>query len=187
MTTRAQTAKPAAKRPAAPAAAKSAASPATKKTAGKITVLKLNPQKKPGQFIVWYKMDFADKIHFIRLGVPAKCVGELSSVMDMPKEALMDSLGLSRATINRKVQRDQPLSPEESERVMGIQALIGQVQAMVDPEIAPEFNAAKWLATWLAAPLPALGGATPASFLDTVEGQKYVGNLLEMAQSGAYA
>jgi uncharacterized protein (DUF2384 family) len=99
----------------------------------------------------------------------------------------MDSLGLSRATVNRKVLRDQALSPEESERVMGMQALIGQVEAMIDTDSAPEFDAAKWLANWLAAPLPALGGATPASFMDTVEGQKYIGNLLEMAQSGAYA
>ncbi|MRV70671.1 DUF2384 domain-containing protein [Duganella sp. FT92W] len=105
----------------------------------------------------------------------------------MPKEALMDSLGLSRATINRKVQREQPLSREESERVMGMQSLIGQVQAMIDADSAPEFDAAKWLARWLAEPLPALGGATPASYMDTVEGQKYVGNLLAMAQSGAYA
>ena len=138
-------------------------------------------------FIAFYKMDFADKIQTIRSGVPAQRVGELSSAMNMPKEALMDSLGLSRATINRKVLREQTLSPEESERVMGMQALIGQVEAMIDTDSAPGFDAAKWLASWLAAPLPALGGATPGSFMDTVEGQKYVGNLLEMAQSGAYA
>lgn len=187
MTTRPQTAKPTAKHPAPPAAAKPAATPEAKKTAGKISVVRLTRNTKTGQFIAWYKMDFAEKIHVIRSGVPAQRVGELSSVMGMPKEALMDSLGLSRATINRKVQREQALSPEESERVMGMQALIGQVQAMIDAVSAPEFDAAKWLATWLAAPLPALGGATPASFMDTVEGQKYVSNLLEMAQSGAYA
>lgn len=183
MTTRPQ----AAKRPAPPAAAKAAATPAVKKAARKMALLSLGRNAKTGQFIAWYKMDFAEKIHVIRSGVPAQRVGELSSVMDMPKEALMDSLGLSRATVNRKVQREQALSPGESERVMGIQALIGQVQAMIDTESAPDFDAAKWLANWLAAPLPALGGATPASFMDTVEGQKYVGNLLEMAQSGSYA
>lgn len=139
------------------------------------------------QYIAWYKMDFAAKIDVIRTGVPAHRLGELSAFMNMSKEALMDSLGLSRATINRKVQREQALSPEESERVMGMQSLIGQVQAMVDPQMAPDFDAAKWLARWLVEPLPALGGAAPASYMDTVEGQKYVGNLLAMAQSGAYA
>ena len=187
MTTRRQTAKPSAKRPVPPEVAKPAEKPAAKVAAAKLTVLRLPRGTKTGEFIGWYKMDFADKIRVIRSGVPARRVGELSSAMDMPKEALMDSLGLSRATINRKVQREQALSPEESERVMGMQALIGQVQAMIDTESAPEFDAAKWLANWLAAPLPALGGETPGSFMDTVEGQKYVGNLLEMAQSGAYA
>jgi putative toxin-antitoxin system antitoxin component (TIGR02293 family) len=183
MVTRSHTAKPAVKRPEPEPAVKSA----SKNAGGKINVLNLPRNAITGQFVDWYKLDFTEKIHVIRTGVPAQRVGELSAVMDMSREALMDSLGLSRATVNRKVQREQALSPQESERVMGMQALIGQVQAMVDPESAPDFDAAKWLANWLAAPLPALGGATPASFMDTVEGQKYVGNLLEMVQGGAYA
>lgn len=185
MSTRVHTAKPATKR-ASPAVAQPAAATAIKKVAAKRTVA-VGKVGKAGAFLALYKMDFADKIHTIRSGVAAQRVGQLSSIMGIPKEALIDSLGLSRATINRKVQRDQPLSPEESERVMGLEALIGQVEAMIDTENAPAFDAAKWLANWLAAPLPALGGATPGSFMDTVEGQKYMGNLLEMAQSGAYA
>lgn len=191
MTTRSQIVKPTVKRSAHPLAAqpvvKPAATTAGKKTTPAESVVRKLQIVKIGQSLAWYKMDFADKIHVIRSGVPANRVGELSSAMNMPKEALMEALGLPRATINRKVQRDQTLSPQESERVMGMQALIGQVEDMIDAERHPEFDAAKWLATWLAAPLPALGGATPASFMDTVEGQKYVGNLLEMAQSGAYA
>lgn len=161
--------------------------PVRKKATGKVAVLHAKRNAKPGPFIAWYQMNFADKIDIIRAGIPARRVGELSSAMNISKEALIDSLGLSRATINRKVLREQPLSPEESERVMGMQALIGQVQAMVDEESAPGFNAAQWLASWLSSPLPALGGATPASFLDTVEGQKYIGNLLDMTRSGTYA
>jgi hypothetical protein len=48
------------------------------------------------------------------------------------------------------------------------------------------FDAAHWVADWLAKPLPALGGATPASYMDTFEGQKLVAELLSMSQSGAY-
>ena len=183
MSTRSQPAKSGAKRLAPQPAPK----PAPQRTSGKSMVLGLKQAAKTGQFISWYTMDFADRIHLIRSGLPAHRVGELSSIMNMPKEALMDALGLSRATINRKVQREQTLSPQESERVMGMQALIGQVQAMITTENSADFDAAKWLAAWLAAPLPALGGATPASFMDTVEGQKYVSNLLEMTQGGAYA
>lgn len=186
MSTRVPTARSATKR-SSPAAAQPAAGRAVKQVAAKSSAVAVRKSGTAGAFLAVYKMDFTDKIHTIRTGVAAQRVGQLSAIMGIPKEALMDSLGLSRATINRKVQREQSLSPEESERVMGIEAMIGQVEAMIDTENAPEFDAAKWLANWLAAPLPALGGATPGSFMDTVEGQKYVGNLLEMVQSGAYA
>ena len=189
MPTRHPGAKPAAKRMTDSTAAKPAA-PSTAKAKVDTAVRhagKLSLHFPSDEFLGWHTMDFATRIHVIRSGVPAQRVGELSSVMGMPKEALMDSLGLSRATIHRKVQRAQALSPEESERLMGVQALIGQVQAMIHPALAADFDAAKWLARWLAEPLPALGGETPGSYMDTVEGQKYIGNLLAMAQSGAYA
>lgn len=139
------------------------------------------------QYAAWHKMGITEKITKIRSGVPARLVGDISSVMDMSKEALIDALGLSRAVVNRKVQSKQLLSREESERVMGMQSLIGLVHSMVDADSVPEFDAAKWLARWLAKPLPALGGNTPASYMDTIEGQKYIGKLLAMTQSGAYA
>lgn len=130
-----------------------------------------------------------ERIDEIREGVPARRIGELSGAMNVPKERLVDSLGLSRATVNRKAQRGEALSREESERVVGMQALIGQVQAMVagGGALDADFDSARWLAQWLAQPLPALGGDTPASYLDTVEGQKLVSKLLAMAESGAYA
>lgn len=130
-----------------------------------------------------------ERIEEIRQGIPARRISELSGAMEVPKERLIDSLGLSRATVNRKASQGQSLSREESERVLGMQVLIGQVQAMVAGAgaEAADFDAARWLAQWLAQPLPALGGDTPASYLDTVEGQKLVARLLAMAESGAYA
>ena len=72
--------------------------------------------------------------------------------------------------------------------VPGVEYLIGQVENMARESGAPkEFDAAIWLSHWLHAPLPALGNRTPASYMDTVEGQKLVSNILAMGQSGAYA
>lgn len=85
-------------------------------------------------------------------------------------------------------KKETVLSRDESERVLGIASLIGKVQTMVDESGEPTgFDAALWVAAWLARPLPALGGATPASYMDTFEGQKLVAELLSMSQSGAYA
>lgn len=135
-----------------------------------------------------YRVDPQTRIAAIRQGIPASMVGELSSTMGMSKELLLGSLGLSRATISRKEKEDSALSKDESERVLGVASLIGKVQAMVEESgDATGFDAARWVADWLAKPLPALGGATPASYMDTFEGQKLVSELLSMIQSGAYA
>lgn len=51
-----------------------------------------------------------------------------------------------------------------------IARLIDQVQRIVDESGRPEgFNATKWVKRWICEPLPALGGRTPASCLDTLE------------------
>ncbi|HEU4844018.1 MAG TPA: antitoxin Xre-like helix-turn-helix domain-containing protein [Burkholderiaceae bacterium] len=135
-----------------------------------------------------YRVDPQTRIAAIRKGIPASMVGELSSTMGMSKELLLGSLGLSRATISRKEKDETVLSKDESERVLGIVSLIGKVQTMVEESGDPTgFDAARWVADWLAKPLPALGGATPASYMDTFEGQKLVAELLSMSQSGAYA
>ncbi len=86
------------------------------------------------------------------------------------------------------IERCDALSKDESERVLGVAALIGRVQAMVEESGNPTgFDAAHWVADWLAKPLPALAGATPASYMGTFEGQRLVAELLAMSQSGAYA
>ena len=129
-----------------------------------------------------------ERIAAIKRGVPAAQVSVLAERMHIPKESLIATLRLSRATINRKARDKKPLSQDESERLLGVEYLIGQVENMVRESGAPKgFDAALWLSAWLHAPLPALGSRTPASYMDTVEGQKLVSNILAMGQSGAYA
>lgn len=135
-----------------------------------------------------YRSDPQQRIELIRSGIPAARVSQLSARMGMNKEVLIDSLRLSRGAIRRKEKEGALLSSDESERVMGIENLIGLVQRMVEESgNSDDFDAARWLSMWLSQPLPALGGATPASYMDTFEGQKLVAGLLSMMQSGAYA
>lgn len=135
-----------------------------------------------------YQVDPQTRIALIRQGMPASVVGQLSSRMGISKELLLASLGLSRATISRKEKDATLLSKDESERVLGVETLIGLVQTMVEQSGDPVgFDAARWLSGWLTSPVPALAGETPASYLDTFEGQKLVANLLATMQSGAYA
>jgi putative toxin-antitoxin system antitoxin component (TIGR02293 family) len=139
-------------------------------------------------FLTLFRSNPQERIEIIRRGIPSTVVEELSTSMGISKDRLIQSLGLARATINRKERDGKPLSSDESERVLGVENLIGMVQTMVEQSGNPEgFDAPRWVSAWLAQPLPALGGATPASYMDTFEGQKLVAEILAMSQSGAYA
>ncbi len=128
------------------------------------------------------------RVKLIRRGVRAIEVKNMVRMMASPQDKIFKILKLSIATVNRKASLDEELSQQDSERVVGMSNLIGQVQTMVQQSgDAKDFNAAKWVANWLEQPVPALAGECPASYMDTMEGQKLVSNLIAMMQSGAYA
>ena len=135
-----------------------------------------------------YSVEPSVRILTIKHGVKADAFNRIARSMDRSKEQLGKTLGLSVTTVDRKAKAGEALSPEQSERLVGIARLIGQVQTMVEQSGEPEgFDAARWLGRWLDEPLPALGGESPGDLMDTAEGRGLVSNLLAMAQSGAYA
>lgn len=125
----------------------------------------------------------------IRTGVPAERIFKVAVDMRRPKDQVMKMLHISRATVGRKMKNGtERLSPEQSERVIGLERLIGQVQVMVEESGTPEaFDAAEWVADWIERPLPALGGTKPADYFDTMSGQQLISRLLAQMQSGAFA
>jgi len=138
-------------------------------------------------FLGLYLASPEERIAMIREGIPAaeakRIVGELFATQG----AALEALKLSTATVNKKAKLGERLSPEESERVFGIARLVGQVEAMVaESGDATGFDARAWMARWLSEPLPALGGARPVEFMDTMEGQGLVSAALSRMQSGAY-
>lgn len=135
-----------------------------------------------------YRATRLERVQMIRKGVPATVLEKIVRQMDIPKERLYAALRLPRSTVDRKIRNNDTLSAEHSERVIGLERLIGQVEAMVAQSGNPQgFDANRWVGEWLERPLPALGGAKPADFMDTMEGQDLVARLLAQSQSGAYA
>lgn len=139
-------------------------------------------------FLKAFHADAMERIRIVKQGVPARVVDDMARRMGVPKEQLTSTLGLARATIDRKARENKPLSSDEGSKVLGMARLVGQAQAMVDESGDPAgFNAAQWVARWLDQPLPALGGQRPAALMDTQEGQGLVAQLLARLQSGAYS
>lgn len=129
-----------------------------------------------------------ERVTIIRQGLPANILVQISSAMDISNDLLFSTLAFPRSTVVRKIQNNELLSAEQSERVVGLERLVGQVEAMVRQSGNPEgFDAGRWVGDWLQRPLPALGGKKPAEFMDTMEGQNLVARFLAQSQSGAYA
>ncbi len=139
-------------------------------------------------FLGVFDLEPMHRVQMIKRGLPASVPGDVAQRMGISKERLFATLGLPRATVERKLRQQQALSPDESARVLGMARLVGQVQRMVEESGQPEgFDAAAWVARWIDRPVPALGGLKPAELLDTAEGQAIVANVLSRAQTGAYS
>lgn len=129
-----------------------------------------------------------DRIHLIRSGVQAKVLLDTGARMGVSKEGILTLLKLPRSTVTRHLQAERVLPTDFSERFLGLQQLIGQVEVMVGESGDPAgFDAAHWVAGWLERPLPALNNAKPADYMDTMQGQMLVASLLASMQSGAFA
>ncbi len=129
-----------------------------------------------------------ERVALVKRGVPAAAAVALARRMGISKEQFCRTLGLARATLDRKQRSDGRLSPDESSRVLGLDRLIGRAQSLVeDAGDDAGFDAARWAAAWLEQPLPALGGRRPGELMDTTEGQQIVLQLLEQIGNGAYA
>lgn len=129
-----------------------------------------------------------ERVHAIRAGLPAQSLVEMAQALTMPRDRLYATLRFPRATVERKIRNGESLSPEQTERVIGLSRLIGQVATMVAQSGNPEgFDAPRWVGAWLDRPLPALGGGKPGDYMDTMEGQGLVARLLDQSLTGVYA
>ncbi len=125
---------------------------------------------------------------WIKAGYPAQDAKALLQALTINQAVVFRALNLSVATVNKKAKAGGSLTTDESERVLGVAKLVGQLEAIVEESgDSTGFDAASWISRWLNEPLPALGGAKPIDLLDTMEGQALVSRTLAQIQSGAFA
>ena len=132
----------------------------------------------------------ADRIALVRSGIAADDVPSLIAALELPTATLLNALQIARTSLARRIAKRSVLALDESERVVGLVSLIGQVAQMLQdsgvPEQSSTSRAAKWLGAWLAVPNNALGGAQPLAYLDTAEGRGLVSHVLGAMEAGTY-
>lgn len=129
-----------------------------------------------------------NRIATAKAGVEPSKLAMIASEMKWAQGDLIARLGLSQSTVKRKVTQHKMFDVDQSERLLGLSRLIGQVQHIVEDAGNPEgFDAPAWFGRWLEKPNPALGGVAPWKYLDTMEGQSVLASLLNKMWTGTYA
>jgi putative toxin-antitoxin system antitoxin component (TIGR02293 family) len=117
-----------------------------------------------------YALSVMERADIVEHGVPARFLERLAVELAVSKEKLYHIIGVSRATADRKLKADQVLSAADSEHVIGMARLVGQVQQIVQESGDPAgFDAGRWVTAFLDAPSPALGGRRPRDLMRTSE------------------
>lgn len=120
----------------------------------------------------------AQLIQSLKLGLPVQELDDLRSSLDVSMEKLVPMLGISKATLHRRMAAGR-LDPAESDRVVRFAKLMGlAVMVMESVESARR---------WLSSPQIGLGGAVPLEYAETELGAREVENLLGRIEYGVYA
>lgn len=169
-----------------PFPAKSTGSKSLRSAPPRSMATSLNPSM---SFANVYQAAPLQRIGLVKAGVVASMIDDIAKALSTTSSFVITILGLKRSTVARKkADPAASLSTEDSERLVGLARLVGQVEVMVrESGDSTGFNAGKWLAHWLDQPLGALGGEKPSAYMDTSEGQSLVSSLLLQIQHGTYA
>lgn len=117
-------------------------------------------------------------VALLRRGLPIAEMETLQLAMGLPQEAMAPLLGISRATLHRRLLAGK-LSPAESDRLLRHARLLGLANAVLEsPSDARQ---------WLQARQFGLGGATPLDFADSEAGAREVEQLLLRIEHGVIA
>ena len=114
----------------------------------------------------------------LKAGLPVQELEALRQALDVPMERLAPLLGISRATLHRRLAAGR-LDPAESDRVVRFARLLGRA--------AEVFESLPNGRQWLQAPQLGVGGAIPLEYAETEVGAREVEDLLGRIEFGVYS
>jgi putative toxin-antitoxin system antitoxin component (TIGR02293 family) len=120
-----------------------------------------------------------DLMPLIRSGLPSTALERMARHLDLSAVATIESLGLAKRTIARRLHEHKPLSTEESERVVRLARVFAEAKHVLGSEAKARL--------WLQKPNRTLGGETPLHLLDTDIGASAVFEELGRIEYGVFA
>ena len=117
-------------------------------------------------------------IEAVRVGLSVGELNVLQASLKVASEQLVKMIGISKATLHRRMSGGKLGSPE-SERVVRFARLMGRAVEVLESE-----NNAR---QWLRSPQFGLGGAVPLEYATTEVGAREVEDLLGRIEYGVYS
>jgi uncharacterized protein (DUF2384 family) len=127
-----------------------------------------------------------ERIERVRRGLLPTLIMQLAHDLRIPDHNLALYLGLNRATLRRKIAEDERLGGQESEALLAMATLAGNViMASRQPSVtqAIVIDPVGWLGRWMRTPMVGLDGRAPIQYMDVVEGRALVAGWLARALS----
>ncbi len=117
-------------------------------------------------------------IERIRAGLPYSALEALAKSLEIPTEEVSRIFSIPVRTLMRR-KKSHRLTAEESDRLARVARVLAHaVDTLETREAAVD---------WLKSPIPALGGATPLSLLDTDTGIREVQRILGRIDHGVFS
>jgi putative toxin-antitoxin system antitoxin component (TIGR02293 family) len=119
-----------------------------------------------------------EMIELVRKGLDRSTIYRLIDLLGITLDQMCDLIHISSRTLQRKADGES-LGSLVSERALDLSRVLVQgVEAL---------GSMQAFQSWLQSPRPALGGATPLSFLDTRLGCELIINILGRIEHGVYS
>lgn len=124
-------------------------------------------------------MTVLDLRQLIRKGLPYQSLERVSKRLEISLLAMVESLGLAKRTVARRVQDKRPLSPTESERIVRLARVFSEARQVLGSDDKAR--------RWMFKANRALGGEIPLRLLDTDIGTNIVFDELGRIEHGVFA
>ena len=113
-----------------------------------------------------------------RKGLPAQTIDFLAGVLALSRSAFLDVVRIPLSTAERRLRTGESLTAEESDRIIRVAKILRRAV-----EVFGDEGQAK---AWMTDSVSSLGGRSPLSLLDTMEGYDLVANTLVRIEYGVY-
>jgi putative toxin-antitoxin system antitoxin component (TIGR02293 family) len=117
-------------------------------------------------------------IELIRKGLPPQTIDYVAGLLTLSRVSFLDAIKIPASTVERRLRTGELLTSDESDRVSRVAKVLRRAVDVLGDKAQGK--------AWMIDSISSLGGRTPLSLLDTMEGYDLVTTTLSRIEYGVY-